>query len=65
MDKSVIGLLAAFAAAVPLANAQAAVTPEDAAKALKVSSVAELLDPVANSAEVLAALDANRDGRGG
>jgi hypothetical protein len=65
MDKSVIGLLAAIAAAAPLANANAAVTPEDAAQALKVSSVSELLDPVPNSAEVLALLDANRDTHSG
>lgn len=65
MEKSVIGLLAAIAAAAPLANAKAAVTPEDAAKALKVSSVAELLDPVPNSAEVLAVLDANREAQSG
>ena len=60
MDKSVMGLVAAIAAAAPFATAQAAVTPEEAARALNVSSVAELLDPVPNSAAILAALDANR-----
>ena len=61
MDKSIIGLVAALAAAAPLAHAEAAVSPEDAAKALQASSVAELLDPVPNSAAILAALDANRE----
>ncbi|HXT07558.1 MAG TPA: hypothetical protein VN715_11545 [Roseiarcus sp.] len=61
MDKTLIGLVAAIAAATPFTVAQAAVTPEDAARALKVSSVAELLDPVPNSTAVLAALDANRE----
>lgn len=65
MDKTVIGLLAAVAATAPLANANAAVTPEDAAKALKASSVAELLDPVPNSAAVLAVLDANHEAQPG
>ena len=58
MEKTVIGLVAALGAAAPLAAAQAAVvTPEDATSALRVSSVAELLDPAPNAVAVLAALD--------
>jgi hypothetical protein len=60
MDKTVIGLVAAMGAAAPLAGAQAAVMPShDAAAALSVASVAELLDPVPNAAAILAALDAD------
>ena len=59
MDKTLMGLIAAVAAMAPMAGAQASVTPEEATRALNVSSVAELLDPVPNSAAVLAALDAN------
>jgi hypothetical protein len=58
MDKSLLGLAAALVAA-PLTVAHAtAVTPEDAANALRVSSVADLLESVPNSAAVLAALNA-------
>jgi len=58
MDKTVIGLIAAIGAATPLAGAQAAVAPSsDAASALSVASVADLLDPVPNAAAILAALD--------
>jgi|SRR5579863_5345662 hypothetical protein len=60
MDKSLIGLIAAIGVATPFAGAHAtAVTSEDAARALRVSSVAELLDPVPNSIAVLDALDSN------
>jgi len=58
MEKAVIGLVAVLGAAAPFAAAQAAaVTPEDAANALRVTSVAELLDPAPNAAAILAALD--------
>ncbi len=57
MDKSLIGLLAAIGAATPIA-AHAAVTPEEASNALRVSSVAELLDPTPNAMAVLTTLDA-------
>jgi hypothetical protein len=61
MEKTVIGLVAALGAVAPLAGAQAAVaSSEDAANALRVGSVADLLDPVPNSAAILAALDAER-----
>jgi hypothetical protein len=57
MDKSVLGLVAVMTVATPFAAAHAtAVTPEDAANALRVSSVADLLDPVPNSLAILAAL---------
>ncbi|MDE3177316.1 MAG: hypothetical protein KGM15_14530 [Pseudomonadota bacterium] len=60
MEKSVIGLVAAIGAVTPFAAAHAtAVTPEDAANALRVSSVAELLEPVANAPAILAALAAS------
>ena len=56
MDKSLIGLLAAIGAATPIA-AHAAVTPEEATNALRVTSVAELLDPTPNALAVLTTLD--------
>jgi hypothetical protein len=60
MDKTVLGLLAAIGFAAPLTAAQAtAVTPEDAASALRVSSVADLLEPVPNPLAILAALNAD------
>jgi hypothetical protein len=60
MDKSIIGLVAAIGAATPLAAAQAsAVTTEEAHSALRVHSLADLLEPApANAAALLAALDA-------
>jgi len=59
MEKTVIGLLAAIGAATPLAAAQASVvSSEDAASALRVASVADLLEPVPNAPAILAALDA-------
>ena len=60
MESRVIGLVAAIGAAAPLASAQAAVAPEEATNALRVSSVAELLDATPNAAAILAALDAER-----
>lgn len=60
MEKSVIGLIVAIGAVTPFAAAHAtAVTPEDAASALRVTSVAELLDPTPNAAAILASLDSN------
>ena len=59
MEKTVMGLVAAIGAAAPLAGAQAsAVTTEAAHGALRVASIAELLEPVANAPAILAALDA-------
>jgi hypothetical protein len=58
MEKSIMGLVAVLGAAAPLAGAHAAVVSNDeATRALQVSSVAELLEPVANPMAVLAALD--------
>jgi hypothetical protein len=58
MEKTIMGLVAAIGAAAPLGGAHAAVvSTEDAARSLQVSSVAELLEPVSNSAAILAALD--------
>jgi hypothetical protein len=60
MEKSVIGLVAAIGAAAPFSVAHAtAVSSEDAAGALRVSSVAELLEPVPNALMILAALKAD------
>ena len=60
MDKTWMGLLAAVGAAAPLAGAQAAVTSGEAHAALRVNSVAELLEPVENAPAILAALDTER-----
>jgi len=58
MEKTVMGLVAAIGAATPLAGAHASVvTTDEATRALQVSSIAELLEPVANSTAILAALD--------
>lgn len=58
MEKTVMGIVAAIGAAAPLAGAHASVvTHDEAARALHVSSIAELLEPVANSSAILAALD--------
>jgi len=58
MEKTLMGLVAAIGAAAPLAGAHAsAVSTEDATRALHVTSIAELLEPVANSTAILAALD--------
>ena len=61
MDKTVMGLVAAIGATIPFASAQAAVvSSDDAASVLRVASVADLLEPVPNSAAILAALDSER-----
>jgi len=61
MEKTVMGLVAAIGAVAPFAGAHAAaLTSENAASALRAASVAELLDPVPNSAAILAALDAEK-----
>ena len=61
MDKSVIGLVAAMGAAAPFAAAHAeTVSSEEAANALRVNSVAELLDPAPNAVAVLSRLDQDR-----
>ena len=57
MDKSIIGLVAAIGAVAPFATAHAAVTPDEAANALRVTSIAELLDPTPNALAVLTTLD--------
>jgi hypothetical protein len=58
MEKTLMGLVAAIGAAAPLAGAHAAVVSNDEAnRALQVTSVAELLEPVANPMAVLAALN--------
>ena len=58
MEKTVMGLVAAISAVAPLAGAQASVvSTEEATRALQVSSIAELLEPVTNSSAILAALD--------
>lgn len=58
MEKTLMGLVAAIGAAAPLAGAHAAVVSNDeATRALQVTSVAELLEPVANPLAILAALD--------
>ncbi len=59
MEKTVMGLVAAIGAVAPLAGAHASVvSTQEATRALQVSSITELLEPVANSAAILAALDA-------
>lgn len=58
MDKTLMGMVAAIGAAAPLAGAHAAVSYDEASRALQVNSVAELLDPVPNSAAILHTLDA-------
>ncbi len=58
MEKTLMGLVAAIGAAAPLTGAHASlVSYDEATRALQVSSVAELLEPVANSAAILQALD--------
>ena len=62
MDKSLLGLVAAIGFAAPFAATPAtAMTSEDAASALQVSSVADLLEPIPNSLAILAALSVDTE----
>ena len=60
MDKTLVGVLAAIGAIVPMAGAQAAVTPADVERAMNAGSFAELLQSVPNAPAILKAADEQR-----
>ena len=60
MDKTLVGVLAAIGAIVPMAGAQAAVTPADVERAMNAGSFAELLQSVPNAPAILKAAGEQR-----